>query len=200
MVPESVDSPRHASPPSAASMADVDPLSEPDLDSGDSPLSAAPSPAAESTSPEPEQPSSEPDDVDADAGADDQDMDVDEGSTHHDSQQQQIEHERPAEHESSYPSLVARRLASVKATTPRLAPKGYSVAVLTTLPHSTPVNALALPPCSSHVLTGGQDGFIRRFGLHTSLATTLGLGQEPALSSSLFRTVHSEMPTLSWVT
>jgi hypothetical protein len=173
-------------------MADVDPLS--DLDSGDSPLSPPASPpVVETPSPELE-PSSEPEidadmDVDADAEGDENGDSSVQISAHRVEQQQDHdfgdEGKTTPEHELSYSSLLARRLASLKAGTVesrRAAedappPKGYTISPLLSLPHSTQVNALALPPCSSHILSGGQDGFIRRFGLHSSLATTLGLGE-----------------------
>lgn len=48
----------------------------------------------------------------------------------------------------------------------------YSLESIFTIPHSTHIHAFAAPPCSSHLYTGGADGFIRRYSLFHTLNGT----------------------------
>ncbi|KAK4054579.1 Transcription factor spt8 [Microbotryomycetes sp. JL201] len=45
----------------------------------------------------------------------------------------------------------------------------YAIEAVFTIPHSTQVHAMAAAPCSSHIYTGGSDGFIRRYATYPTL-------------------------------
>lgn len=60
--------------------------------------------------------------------------------------------------------LERRRLA----TTPRSFGKTPIIDPILTIPHGVPVQSLCMPPCGTHVFSGGADGFIRRIGLYES--------------------------------
>lgn len=67
-------------------------------------------------------------------------------------------------------SVQARqaRFRPAKAALDRTA--SYSVDAQFTVPHGgTHIHAFAAPPCSSHLYTGGSDGYIRRYALHATL-------------------------------
>lgn len=93
----------------------------------------------------------------------------------------------------NYPSLVEQRRALFRSAVPAQPAKGYSIESIFIISHSTHVNALAAPPCLSHLYTGssrlspscppavahillrttgGADGYIRRYALHATLNGT----------------------------
>ena len=69
----------------------------------------------------------------------------------------------------------------------------YTFSPLFSIPQSgIQTNALALPPCSSHLLTGGSDGYIRRYSWYQSIrrkgasdcsAILKGYWENPSISS-----------------
>ncbi|MBW0478031.1 hypothetical protein O181_017746 [Austropuccinia psidii MF-1] len=67
----------------------------------------------------------------------------------------------------SYQFQISERHRLV--TTPRLFVKPPLIDPLVFIPHGSPVHALALPPCGSHLFSGGQDGFIRRIAIYESV-------------------------------
>ncbi|KAG0149976.1 hypothetical protein CROQUDRAFT_668868 [Cronartium quercuum f. sp. fusiforme G11] len=68
---------------------------------------------------------------------------------------------------TSYNARVACRRQIV--TAPRKFLKPPLIDPLVSIPHGCPVHALALPPCGSHLFSGGQDGFIRRIAIYESV-------------------------------
>lgn len=66
----------------------------------------------------------------------------------------------------AYQALVLerRRLA----TTPRAFEKTPIIDPILTIPHGVAVHSLYMPPCGTHVFSGGADGFIRRIALYES--------------------------------
>lgn len=72
----------------------------------------------------------------------------------------------------SYALAVARRQALFAPASSPVPVQRYAIHALCTIPHATPVHALALPPCASHIFTGGSDGFVRRYALHATLNGT----------------------------
>ncbi|EGG00688.1 uncharacterized protein MELLADRAFT_50301 [Melampsora larici-populina 98AG31] len=71
----------------------------------------------------------------------------------------------------SYTDRVARRRQIV--TAPRKLLKPPVIDPLVFIPHGCPVHALALPPCGSHLFSGGQDGFIRRIAIYESVTGSM---------------------------
>ncbi|KAI9615465.1 hypothetical protein H4Q26_011404 [Puccinia striiformis f. sp. tritici PST-130] len=68
---------------------------------------------------------------------------------------------------NTYRYQVSQRYQSVtKARTFHRAP---IIDPLVFIPHGCSVHALAVPPCGSHLFSGGQDGFIRRISIHQSV-------------------------------
>lgn len=51
-------------------------------------------------------------------------------------------------------------------------PKNYAIESVYSISCSTPIHALALPPCASHLYTGGSDGLVRRYAIHSMLNCT----------------------------
>ncbi|KAH8926990.1 WD40 repeat-like protein [Atractiella rhizophila] len=75
-----------------------------------------------------------------------------------------------------YRTEVSNRLSSlVSSRQSLLPPKSYNIEQILTIPHGTPIHALSVPKCSSHIFSGGSDGFIRRYDFFDSLN---GLGGE----------------------
>lgn len=72
---------------------------------------------------------------------------------------------------NSYIDRVARRRQIV--TAPRKFLKPPLIDPLVFIPHGCPVHALALPPCGSHLFSGGQDGFIRRIAIYESVTGSM---------------------------
>lgn len=68
---------------------------------------------------------------------------------------------------SSYLSSLSSRHALY--APPSSFPASYSLQTIATIPHATSIHSLAVPPCCSHIYTGGADGFIRRYALHPML-------------------------------
>lgn len=74
---------------------------------------------------------------------------------------------------SSYLAAVAARRALFLPPAPSTpTPRTYRIESIAIIPHATHIHALALPPCSSSVYSGGADGFIRRYSLHSMLNRT----------------------------
>lgn len=73
---------------------------------------------------------------------------------------------------TTYLSVVSQRRALFLPPPSTPAPSSYSLESISTIAQGTPIHAFALPPCSSHIYTGGQDGFIRRYALHAMLNGT----------------------------
>ncbi|GAA5883383.1 hypothetical protein JCM3774_004870 [Rhodotorula dairenensis] len=71
----------------------------------------------------------------------------------------------------SYASLVAARQARFRPQRAALdRTSAYHIDAQFSVPHSgTHIHALAAPPCSSHIYTGGSDGFVRRYALYATL-------------------------------
>ncbi|KAI8456722.1 WD40-repeat-containing domain protein [Phakopsora pachyrhizi] len=78
----------------------------------------------------------------------------------------------------SEPDLTAERLDLYKdhiykrrklVTAPRKFSKPPLIDPLVFIPHGSPVHALCIPPCGSHLFSGGHDGFIRRIAIYESV-------------------------------
>ncbi|WAQ88779.1 hypothetical protein PtA15_10A198 [Puccinia triticina] len=54
-------------------------------------------------------------------------------------------------------------------TQPRKFERAPTIDPLVFIPHGCPVHALAVPPCGTHLFSGGQDGFVRRIAIHESV-------------------------------
>jgi hypothetical protein len=78
-----------------------------------------------------------------------------------------------------YPSSVSQRLQTYLSMFPSpLSPPPITYtfpSLLLSIPHSSPIHCFSLPPTLDHLLTGGQDGWIRRFNFWESVN---GLGEE----------------------
>ncbi|KAH9811262.1 WD40-repeat-containing domain protein [Melampsora americana] len=85
-----------------------------------------------------------------------------------DSSQTLDQNQNPA---NSYIDRVSRRRQIV--TAPRKLLKPPLIDPLVFIPHGCPVHALALPPCGSHLFSGGQDGFIRRIAIYESVTGSM---------------------------
>lgn len=78
----------------------------------------------------------------------------------------------PVDELTTYLSAVSSRRAHFLSPPSTPVPSSYSIESIATISHSTHVHSMAVPPCSSHIFTGGQDGFIRRYALHPMLNGT----------------------------
>ena len=95
----------------------------------------------------------------------------------------------PAPHPASYAARVAARQAALKErvafSQPGLdgsKPVKHSFVPLYSIPQTgVQVNAMALPPCASHLYTAGSDGFIRRYAVFPSLQPIAGKALQPIL-------------------
>lgn len=76
-----------------------------------------------------------------------------------------------AESPNSYKSRVEARHSILQAARPSYtSAQKYSFNPVYNIPQNTvQTNALSIPPCSSHLFTGGSDGYIRRYGWYASL-------------------------------
>lgn len=92
-------------------------------------------------------------------------MELDEAAT---SNAERID-EPSAADQIAYTLAVEARQSQYRPRSSPSAPKSYSIESIYTIPHSTSINALSLPPCSSHIYSGGSDGIIRRYNLHATL-------------------------------
>ncbi|ORY89339.1 WD40-repeat-containing domain protein [Leucosporidium creatinivorum] len=95
---------------------------------------------------------------------------------------------------SNYLSSVEQRRALFRPAAPSQPPKGYSIDSIFTISHSTHINALAAPPCLSHLYTGGADGYIRRYALHATLNGT-GVDNPAFNNFSMKVGGHAPLPT-----
>lgn len=68
----------------------------------------------------------------------------------------------------SYSLAVQQRQAPYRAS-PRPPAKGYAIESVYSILCATDINAIALPPCASHLYTGGADGLVRRYAVHPML-------------------------------
>ncbi|KAK4335245.1 Transcription factor SPT8 [Rhodotorula toruloides] len=75
---------------------------------------------------------------------------------------------------ASYEQAVAARRSRFRPSRDSLSRSStYSIDPVFTIPHSgTHIHAFAAPSCSSHLYTGGSDGFVRRYALHATLNGT----------------------------
>lgn len=72
---------------------------------------------------------------------------------------------------NAYKSRVQARHDALRASMPRYTTaQRYTFNSVYNIPQNTlQTNAIALPPCSSHLFTGGSDGYIRRYAWYASL-------------------------------
>lgn len=75
----------------------------------------------------------------------------------------------------SYLSSVHQRQSLFYPAADAPLPSSYSIESIFTIPQATATHSLYVPPSSSHIYAGGQDGLIRRYNLH---ATLNGTGSE----------------------
>jgi len=68
---------------------------------------------------------------------------------------------------NTYRQQILQRYQSV--TKPRTFQRAPIIDPLIFIPHGCPVHALAVPPCGSHLFSGGQDGFVRRIAIYESV-------------------------------
>ncbi|PLW05360.1 hypothetical protein PCASD_25478 [Puccinia coronata f. sp. avenae] len=68
---------------------------------------------------------------------------------------------------NTYRHQILQRYSSV--TTPRTFQRAPIIDPLVFIPHGCHVHALAVPPCGSHLFSGGQDGFVRRIAIYESV-------------------------------
>jgi hypothetical protein len=68
---------------------------------------------------------------------------------------------------NTYRQQILQRYQSV--SQPRKFQRAPIIDPLVFIPHGCPVHALAIPPCGSHLFSGGQDGFVRRIAIHESV-------------------------------
>lgn len=94
-----------------------------------------------------------------------------------------------------YASAVAARNLNFVPTRSAASPKSYAIESIYTIPHSTPIHALALPPCSSHIYSGGPDGMIRRYNLDATLNGISGV-ENPNLHNLTAKYTDKAMPML----
>mgnify|MGYP001580370276 FL=1 len=101
---------------------------------------------------------------------------------------------------TTYLSAVSQRRALFLPPSSPPTPISYSMEAISTIAQGTHVHAFAVPPCSSHIYSGGQDGFIRRYALHAMLNGTgvdnpafTNLTMKPGGSGSA---VESRLPVL----
>lgn len=89
---------------------------------------------------------------------------------------------QPEADANTYLERVAARQARFRPSRAALSPEArYSIEPVFSIPQAgTHIHAFAAPPCSSHLYTGGSDGFVRRYALH---ATLNGTQQVPNLTS-----------------
>ena len=78
----------------------------------------------------------------------------------------EISNSQPSE---TYASRVQARRALYRLPADTTTPQSYSFEPLLTIPHATSVHAIAVPPCCTHIFTGGADGYIRKYSLYESL-------------------------------
>lgn len=69
-------------------------------------------------------------------------------------------------------SLAVEQRRSLYRTPSNATPKNYAIESVYSISCSTPSHALALPPCASHLYTGGSDGLVRRYAVHPMLNCT----------------------------
>ncbi|KWU47061.1 WD40 repeat-like protein [Rhodotorula sp. JG-1b] len=72
---------------------------------------------------------------------------------------------------NSYSEQVSARHARFHPTQPALErTSAYRIDAQFSIPHhQTQIHAFAAPPCSSHLYTGGSDGYVRRYALYATL-------------------------------
>lgn len=72
---------------------------------------------------------------------------------------------------NSYSEQVKARHARFRPTQPALErTSAYHIDAQFSIPHhQTQIHAFAAPPCSSHLYTGGSDGYVRRYALYATL-------------------------------
>lgn len=72
---------------------------------------------------------------------------------------------------NSYKARVQARQDQMRASMPTYnSAQKYAFSSVYNIPQNTvQTNAIALPPCSSHLFTGGSDGYIRRYAWYASL-------------------------------
>jgi transcriptional activator SPT8 len=68
---------------------------------------------------------------------------------------------------NTYRHQILQRYSSV--TKPRTFQRAPIIDPLVFIPHGCHVHALAVPPCGSHLFSGGQDGFVRRIAIYESV-------------------------------
>ncbi|KAA1099511.1 Transcription factor spt8 [Puccinia graminis f. sp. tritici] len=68
---------------------------------------------------------------------------------------------------NTYRQQILQRYQNV--SQPRKFQRAPIIDPLVFIPHGCPVHALAIPPCGSHLFSGGQDGFVRRIAIHESV-------------------------------
>lgn len=69
----------------------------------------------------------------------------------------------------TYTSQLHSRAAAIAAIRSPPSTNAFSLESILTLPHLTPVHSLALPSHGHSLLTGGADGFVRRYAFYDSL-------------------------------
>lgn len=80
----------------------------------------------------------------------------------------------PPEDVTTYTRAIQHRLSLITPSSRISQAQSYSIEQCCTIAQtSNHINALALPPCSSHLYTGGSDGLIRRYNLSATLNGTL---------------------------
>ncbi|GAA6028252.1 hypothetical protein JCM8097_006941 [Rhodosporidiobolus ruineniae] len=74
---------------------------------------------------------------------------------------------------ADYRTRTLTRFARFHPPPAALSPSAYySLDPVFSIPHSTNLHAFAAPPCSSHLYTAGQDGYVRRYALYPTLNGT----------------------------
>lgn len=95
----------------------------------------------------------------------------------------------------SYNTAVASRNSHFIPTPSPSPLKSYVIESVYTIPHSSPIHALHVPPCSSHIYSGGPDGMVRRYNLSATLNGVAGV-ENPNLLNLTGKSAERAIPVL----